>query len=253
MSADRPSYRRNDGVVTRAFSRFLVVHRRVPIPHCLNDYLAAGALAQGWVSTPSASSRRLPPTWGFRWPWCKSTTSAQLSPSSTSSPTLSFLLPTLPGQGGFAALQDLLQSLSIIRLCCRPELKSLLSQRINVNYVPRPPPPFSWWICFAVNILIPGSFTSATTLGLIYSEGHPSSGIGTTPGSLSLVASRPCQTYRLLPMLPERPLLVLISMAFLAHRPLASRETVCKILPCLLLARTYGANEMNASSSTSTV
>ena len=37
----------------------------------------------------------------------------------------------------------LLQSCSIIRLCRRPELKSLLTQRIKVIYVPRPPPRFS--------------------------------------------------------------------------------------------------------------
>ena len=43
-SANRPSYRRKDDVVTHTFSRFLVVPRRVSLLHCLDDYLAAGAL-----------------------------------------------------------------------------------------------------------------------------------------------------------------------------------------------------------------
>ena len=43
-SANRPSYRRKDDVVTDTFSRFIVVPRRVSLLHCLDDYLAAGAL-----------------------------------------------------------------------------------------------------------------------------------------------------------------------------------------------------------------
>ena len=62
-----------------------------------------------------------------------------------------------------------------------------------------------------------------------------SSGIGSLPASFSLLAGRACQTYKCLPMLPERPVLVRILTAFIAHWPLASRETVFKELPPLVL------------------
>ena len=69
-SANRPSYRRKDGVVTHTFSRFLVVPRRVSLLHCLDDYLAAGALNSSECLNNLSSIMSLP--WGFRWPWCKS-------------------------------------------------------------------------------------------------------------------------------------------------------------------------------------
>ena len=69
-SANRPSYRRKDGVVTHTFSRFLVVPRRVSLLHCLDDYLAAGALNSRECLNNLSSIMSLP--WGFLWPWCKS-------------------------------------------------------------------------------------------------------------------------------------------------------------------------------------
>lgn len=92
VPADRPLYRRNDGIVTRALSRFLVVHRRVPILHYLNDYLAAGLLnsrvpCRNTLSSNTSSVSSLE----ILLPWCKSTASTQFFPSYTSSPTLSFL------------------------------------------------------------------------------------------------------------------------------------------------------------------
>ena len=96
-------------------------------------------------------------------------------------------------------------------------------------------------MCFDVSILIPGSFASAPTLGPIYSGGHPSFGIGSLSAFLSLLAAQQCQTYGFLTTLPERPPLVPISMGFLVHRPLASQETVLRVLPLLVLAHTFGA------------
>ena len=69
-------------------------------------------------------------------------------------------------------------------------------------------------MCFDVNILIPGSFASASTLGRIYSGGHPSSGIGSFSAFLSLLAAQQCQMYGFLTARPERPPLVPISMGF---------------------------------------
>ena len=76
-SANRPSYRRKHGVVAGAFSRFLVVPRRVSLLHCLDDYLAAGALNSRECLSTLSSIMSLP--WGFRWPWCKSNLSPQHS------------------------------------------------------------------------------------------------------------------------------------------------------------------------------
>ena len=59
----------------------------------------------------------------------------------TSSPTLSFLSPILPCRGRLSALQDLLQSWSIIRVCRCLESNwlSLFSGSANMVYVPMPP------------------------------------------------------------------------------------------------------------------
>ena len=174
-------------MVTRAFIRSLVIPQCVPLLHYLDDYLAAGALSfrecpDTLISTLSSTSSLLIPL-----------TVVQVEGLSTVLSLLdiepdTLLLVTHPSR-----LRSFLHTTRfppVLALLMRmlPSRNGVSSHSTNVVYIQRLL--LTW--PFNRSALLYGtlsvrSFTSATTLGLIYSGGHSSTGIGSFSAFLSLL------------------------------------------------------------------
>ena len=162
-------------MVTRAFIRSLVIPQCVPLLHYLDDYLVAGALSfrecpDTLISTMSSTSSLLIPLTVVQVEGLSTVLSLlDIEPDTLllvthPSRLRSFLMRMLPSRNGFSSHSTNVVYIQRLLLTWPFNRSALLYSTLSVR-----------------------SFTSATTLRLIYSGGHSSTGIGSFSAFLSLL------------------------------------------------------------------
>ena len=174
-------------MVTRVFSRSLVIPQCIPLLHCVDDYLAAGALSFGecpntLISTMSSASSLLVLLAVVQVEGLGTVLSLlDIEPDT-------LLLVTHPSRLSFLHATRFPAVLALMRML--PSRNGVSSHSTNVVYIQRLllTSPFNR-SALLYGTLSARSFPSATTLGLIYSGGLSSTRTRSFSAFLSLLAA----------------------------------------------------------------